>query len=169
MQIDTDGFRSIFGALPTAVAVVTAIDGEGNPRGLTTNTVTALSVEPPMLLVCLDEESTTLPAVHDAGHFVVNFLADSGGGISQTFAGKADDKFAGLRQRPAARAAGAPVLADDIVAHAECEVHSTIRAGDHTIVVGLVRDGAVYDRTPLMYHRRQYFTWPPRQLAATGN
>ncbi|MEV1010936.1 flavin reductase family protein [Streptomyces sp. NPDC049881] len=169
MPIETGSFRSIFGTLPTPVAVITAVDGEGNQRGLTTNTVTALSMEPPMLLVCLDESSTTLPAILDSRFFVVNFLADSGAGISQTFAGKADDKFAGLTQRPAARAGGAPVLADDVVAHAECEVHSTLRAGDHTIVIGTVRDGAVHDRAPLMYHRRQYFRWSPPELAAIGD
>ncbi|WP_171168715.1 flavin reductase family protein [Streptomyces sp. I05A-00742] len=163
MPIDADGFREIFASLPTTVAVVTAVGLDGIPRGMTTNTVTALSRNPPLLLVCMDEASQTLPAVRESGFFAVNFLADSGDGISQTFAGKAPDKFARFDHLPARQAGGAPVFTADVVAHAECSVHAEIPAGDHSIVIGAIRAGAARDRAPLMYHRRSYSSWPPAQ------
>ena len=63
-------------AFPTGVAVVTTLDAEGGPRGLTTNALCAVSAEPPLLLVCVDRESRTLPALLHSGRFVVNFLVD---------------------------------------------------------------------------------------------
>ncbi|MCP2260263.1 NADH-FMN oxidoreductase RutF, flavin reductase (DIM6/NTAB) family [Streptoalloteichus tenebrarius] len=160
MPIDADGFRQIFASLPTTVAVVTTIDGAGTPRGLTTNTVTAVSKEPPLLLVCLDEGSQTLRAVRESGVFVVNFLADSERELSQVFAGKGQDKFGRVRHVPSAAAGGAPVLAAHAIAHAECVVQREIGVGDHTILIGRLEAGAVHDRVPLMYHRRAYSSWP---------
>ena len=155
MTIHAEDFRRIFGCLPTTVAVITA-DG----HGVTTNTVTAVSQDPPMLSVCLDATSRTLTAVRDSGLFAVNFLAGSGQAISQVFASKAVDKFTGLTHRPAVHAGGAPVFVDDVVAHAECEVHAELPMGDHSIIIGLIHAGTATERPPLMYYRRQYSVWP---------
>jgi len=156
--IGSTQFRQVFACLPTAVAVVTTKDGQGLPRGITTNTVAAVSQNPPMLSVCLDRGSATLAAIRDRGRFAVNFLAETGAGISQVFAQKAPDKFSLIRQ-PWTDAGGGPVFADDVVAHAECFVHSEIEMGDHSIIVGVVSGGSTHERAPLMYYRRQYSSW----------
>jgi flavin reductase (DIM6/NTAB) family NADH-FMN oxidoreductase RutF len=152
-------FRRVFGSLPTAVAVVTTLDTAGRPTGTTANTVTALSLEPPMLLVCLDMTSATLAAVRGHGFFAVNFLAETGTEISQALARKAPDKFAQVRHAWVEGIAGSPVFTDDVVAHAECRLHSEIVAGDHAIVVGLISGASVHERSPLMYHRGRYSPW----------
>lgn len=158
--IGPEEFRQVFGSLPTAVAVVTTRDEAGRPTGTTTNTVTALSMEPPMLLVCLDLGSATLAAVRHHGFFAVNFLAETGAEISQALARKAPDKFAQVEQASADGIEGSPVFTDDVVAHAECRLHQEIVAGDHAIVVGLISAASAHERSPLMYHRGRYSTWP---------
>jgi flavin reductase (NADH) len=161
--VTPEEFREIFGTLPTTVAVVTTRDDAGLPTGTTTNTVTAVSLDPPMLLVCLDLTSATLAAIRSHGYFAVNFLAETGTDISQRLAQKAADKFARLQHASVEGLAGAPVFTDDVVAHAECTVHEEIVAGDHAIVIGLIAGGSAHERAPLMYHRGTYSSWHPRQ------
>lgn len=160
MSMDRALFREIFAALPSAVSVITALDGAGVPCGLTSNTVCAVSQEPPLLLVCVDRGSRTLPALWHTGAFVVNFLAAHAEHVSRVFAGKSPAKFDRLRTAPAAAAAGAPILLDNLVAHAECVLHDSLPAGDHWILVGRIVAGAVYEHSPLIYVRRGYAAWP---------
>ena len=87
-------------AFPTGVAIVTTLEPDGTPRGLTTNAVTSVSAEPPILLVCVDRNSRTLPALLHTKRFVVNFMRSDHVEICQLFASKADDKFAAWRGRP---------------------------------------------------------------------
>lgn len=163
--IESTQFRQIFACLPTTVAVVTTRDAEGLPHGITTNTVTAVSHDPPMLSVCLDQNSVTLTAIRDHGLFVVNFLAETGAEISRIFAEKSASKFSRIRQAAADAHDGGPVFTDDVVAHAECSVHSEIVMGDHSIIVGLIHDGSARERRPLMYYRREYSSWRSAQVA----
>jgi flavin reductase (DIM6/NTAB) family NADH-FMN oxidoreductase RutF len=156
MPVPEARFREIFAELPTAVAVVTAVGEDGIPRGLTCNAVCSVSMSPSLLLVCVDKRSQTLPAITEARAFVVNFLADDRAPVSDRFAGKAPDKFAGLRWVPAQGAGGAPVLTDAIAAAAECRVEAAIEAGDHWIFVGRVEDVVLAGRPALMYFRREY-------------
>lgn len=162
-------FRRIFGGLPTAVAVVTTRDASGRPTGTTTNTVTAVSLSPPILSVCLDRASATLAAIRGHGSFAVNFLADTGEQISRVLAQKSADKFSQIRSPSVEGVSGAPVFTEDVVAHAECTLHSEIVMGDHSIVVGVIHDGAAHERTPLMYHRGAYSPWQqPEQDGLPG-
>ncbi|MFI6736350.1 flavin reductase family protein [Nonomuraea sp. NPDC050451] len=153
--VDAGRFRAIFGALPTAVAVVTVLDRDSVPRGLTCNAVTAVSLRPPLLLVCVDRQARSLPALRRSGAFAVNFLAEGRHELAARFAGKGEDKFAGLRWTPSP-ANGAPLLAQDVVAHAGCRLVEVIEAGDHWILLGLVESGDVHDRPPLVYRNGEY-------------
>nr|UUG47318.1 flavin reductase family protein [Amycolatopsis sp.] len=161
MAVDKPLFREIFAALPTTVAVLTTLDADSIPRGLTVNAICAVSASPPLLLACVDKTSDTLPALVASRVFVVNFLAAHAAESSRRFAGKGADKFAGLDFRPAARAGGAPILLDQVVAHAECVVHDVIEAGDHWLFLGRIEGGGVHSRAPLIYYRRAYAAWPP--------
>lgn len=161
VPVDLDLFRALVGSFPTGVTVVTTLGVDGTPRGLTSNAFSSVSAVPPLLLVCVDKRSNTLPALEASGAFVVNFLAAGRDAVSNTFASKVDDKFAGLHWEPSTLSRGAPILVDDVIGYAECTTHQVIDAGDHAIFLGRIEGGAVNaDVRPLMYYRRQYATWP---------
>jgi flavin reductase (DIM6/NTAB) family NADH-FMN oxidoreductase RutF len=156
MSIVPQDFFDIMSAFPTGVAVVTTLDVDGEPRGLTTNALCAVSAEPPLLLVCVDKESRTLPALQHSRRFVVNFLAEQRDGLARLFASKADDKFAGVAWEPGL--GGMPCLAQDSLAYAECVTDRELEAGDHVVITGLVVGGMAPDpaSVPILYFRRKY-------------
>jgi flavin-dependent trigonelline monooxygenase, reductase component len=156
------------GSFPTGVTIVTTIAADGVPRGLTSNAVCSVSVEPPLLLFCLDKRSTTLPALLESKAFVVNFLAAGRGDLATRFATPTADKFAGTRWEPSTLAGGSPILVDDNIAHAECTVSQVVDAGDHFIIIGLIAAGSSNGGTPLMYLRRTYAAWPDSEPAPPG-
>ena len=149
-------FVAIMAAFPTGVAIVTAVDVDGTPRGLTTNAVTSVSLAPPILLVCLDLKSRTLPAVRRSGRFVVNFMSAGCEAVCRKFASKDDDKFEHVRWEPGL--GGAPLLSGHAVAVAECAVRDDLDVGDHAVLTGLVEAGSPPESTsePLLYFRRAY-------------
>jgi len=152
MSIEAETFRQIAASFPTGVVIVTA----AGPRGLTTNAVTAVSLDPPLLLVCIDRTSRTLPAITDARGFVVNYLAAGRAELAQRFATKAEDKFEGVSWKSSRAANGAPILRDDVVAWAECTLESEHGAGDHIIIVGRIEEGGAPGGAALTYFRRAY-------------
>jgi 3-hydroxy-9,10-secoandrosta-1,3,5(10)-triene-9,17-dione monooxygenase reductase component len=146
--------RETMGNFATGVCVVTAV-GHHGPTGLTTNAVTSLSLEPPLLLVCFDNESRTLPVVREAGRFAVNVLRAGQEELAATFASKAmpDEKFAAVTHTVAH---GVPVL-DDALAWLVCELREQHPGGDHTIGVGAVTEmGHAQDGDPLVFFRGAY-------------
>jgi flavin reductase (DIM6/NTAB) family NADH-FMN oxidoreductase RutF len=149
-------FVAIMAAFPTGVAIVTALDVDGTPRGLTTNAVTSVSLAPPILLVCLDLTSRTLPAVRRSGRFAVNFMSAGCEAVCRKFASKADDKFDHVRWEPGL--GGVPLLSGHAVAVAECVVRDDLDVGDHAVVTGLVETGSPPESTsePLLYFRRAF-------------
>ncbi len=165
MPLDAAAFRSVMGAFPTGIVIVTTLDGTGVPKGLTTQSFISVSTGPPLLLVSLAKTSRTLRALLSTRAFVVNFLAADRGDLATRFASKDEDKFTGVAWRPAASAKGAPILADDSVAYAECVLSREIDAGDHTLLLASVEDGAVLSGAPLMYYRRTYAAWPEERDA----
>ena len=160
MPVGLDLFRSIVGSFPSGVTIVTALDADGAPRGLTSNAFASVSADPPLLLVCVDKGSQTLPALQSACGFVVNFLAAGRGDLSNRFASKHTNKFEDVVWRPSEICGGAPILADDVIAYAECLTEQVVEAGDHFIFVGRIEGGVVTDGAPLMYFRRCYAAWP---------
>jgi flavin reductase (DIM6/NTAB) family NADH-FMN oxidoreductase RutF len=168
MAVDAGRFRELFGSFPTTVSIVTTLDGAGEPRGFTCNAVSAVSVDPPLLLVCVGKGSRSLPALQHSGAFVVHVLADGGQDASERFAGKSADKFAGHTWRPSEVAGGAPVLSGIALGHAECTVVQRVEAGDHWILIGRVEGAEVFSGRPLLYHQRAYSVWESAaELAGT--
>jgi len=157
--MDRATFFAIMGAFPTGVAVVTALDADDQPRGLTTNALCSVSANPALLLVCVDKNSNTLPALRHSKKFVVNYLSAGRGDLANTFASKDPEKFAGVSWRPAHN--GMPWLHTDTLAYAECSVHEELEAGDHFIFLGKVEGGQTPapGTKPLIYFRRSYGTW----------
>ncbi len=160
MAIDPDTYREILTNFPSGVAVVTARDGDGRNYGLTVSAFCAVSLEPPLVLVCIDKASTTLPAMREAGGFTVNLLASGAEELALRFATKSGDKFAGLDWEDPPIPQGGPILAQDSVGYAVCTNYSETEAGDHWIFVGSVAAGEVHaHETPLVYGRRQFAAW----------
>jgi flavin reductase (DIM6/NTAB) family NADH-FMN oxidoreductase RutF len=157
--MDRATFFAIMGAFPTGVGIVTTLDQEQQPKGLTTNALCSVSADPALMLVCVDKHSNTLPALRHSKRFVVNYLSAGRGDLANTFASKEPDKFAEVAWRPAHN--GMPLLHVDSIAHAECEVTQEIEAGDHIIFIGEVNAGQppAPGTKPLMYFRRTYATW----------
>ncbi|MBV9101354.1 MAG: flavin reductase family protein [Candidatus Dormibacteraeota bacterium] len=162
MAVEGDLFRQVLGSFPAGVTVVTAVDADDSPKGLTSTAVTSVSASPPLLLVCVDRTSNTLPAIEHSQAFVVNFLAAGEEWLALRFASKAPDKFSGLSWTRSEVAAGAPVLSDHVVAHAECVVTERIEAGDHIIFIGQIEHGVVREGVPLMFFRHEFAPWPFR-------
>ncbi len=161
MPVDEATFRRVLGSFPAGVAVVTALGEDGRPRGLTSSAVSAVSLDPALLLVCVDRTSNTLPALRHRRSFVVNFLAEGGDERARRFATKDDDKFRGVSWQPSEVAQGAPILVDDCVAYAECVTVQELEAGDHVVLLASIEGGdAVVDRTPLVFLRGVYRAWP---------
>jgi len=159
MPIDAERYKSLAASFPTGVAIVTARDADGTPKGLTTISFVGLSIEPPLMLVTIARTSRTLGALLAARAFVINFVRVGAEDVAARFATKDEDKFAGIRWEPSANAAGAAILRDAAHAYAECALKDAIEAGDHWILVGQVEGGEVLGGEPLLYYRRRYAAW----------
>ena len=151
--VEPNNFREAISALPTGVTVVTAI-GERGPSGATANAVTSLSLDPPMMLACLDRGSRTLVSVRAAGAFAVNVLAAGQEEIARRFSSKdpEPEKWEGLDwdERD-----GAPRIAGALL-WVRCELRDLIDGGDHLIATGPVLDLDHNDGEPLIFHRGGY-------------
>jgi 3-hydroxy-9,10-secoandrosta-1,3,5(10)-triene-9,17-dione monooxygenase reductase component len=151
--MDQRRFRDTVGAFPTGVTVVTA-RGAGGPAGLTTNAFTSLSLDPPLVLVCFDNASRTLPVVRESGRFAVNVLRRGQEELAAVFASKRvqADKFADVAH---AERDGVPVL-DDALAWLVCSVTELLPGGDHTVGIGAVEAMESFDGEPLLFWRGGY-------------
>jgi flavin reductase (DIM6/NTAB) family NADH-FMN oxidoreductase RutF len=156
MTVEAMSFRQFFGSVPAAVSIITTVGGDGAPRGFTCTALSAVSLDPPLLLICVDEKSSTLPALESTGAFVVNMVGSGGQDVARAFAGPPADRFTGVSWRPSTVAAQSPIL--DMIAHAyaECVVVRSICAGDHRILLGRVCSVDVLPRHPVVYQRGRY-------------
>lgn len=147
-------FRRVLGCFATGVTIVTSIQEDGTPCGLTANSFTSVSLDPPLVLVCLDARSNSLGAIRGSGAFAVNILGESQRELSGRFASKLPDKFGGSRWSRAVT--GAPTL-EGALAWLDCRVERTFTAGDHEIVIGRVVALGDNAGSPLGYFRGGYF------------
>lgn len=152
-EIDARALRQALGQFATGIAVVTAIDPDGEPIGLTVNSFSAVSLTPPLVLWCLDNRSHNLAAFQAARHHAINILSLAQEDLSSRFATWPVDRFAGLQWTPAA--GGAPVLAD-CCAHFVVANETSHLSGDHTIFIGRVEHFAHTASEPLIFHSGQY-------------
>jgi len=139
--------------VPTPVTIVTA-PGEPEPAGATANAVASLSLDPPLMLVCLDHRSRTLGALRAAGRFAVNVLPAGREADARTFATTAPhaQKWDGV---DATERSGVPVL-DDAVVWVVCELRDLLDGGDHTIVTGSVLELGTGEGAPLLFLDGEY-------------
>lgn len=147
-------FRDVLGRFASGVTVVTAISN-GEPVGMTCQSFSSVSLDPPLVLFVPARTSRAWPLMQRAGRFCVNFLAAEQFALSDTMAGRGTDKFAGVDWHPSPTT-GSPVLSGAL-AHVDCTIHAVHEAGDHYVVIGRVVDLADHDDAdPLLFHRGRY-------------
>lgn len=156
---DVRKFRNALGCFTTGVAVVTTREGEGTPIGITVNSFASVSLDPPLVLWCLDKQSDTLSVFDKATHFTVNVLREEHQEVSSRLARKGDHSLEGVELLHGE--SGTPALAEAL-AHFECEIEARHDAGDHVIMIGRVmKFDYVEEGRPLLYHRGGYQFLPP--------
>ncbi len=152
LAIDNNEFRRVLGHFATGVTVVTAAYDDVL-YGITVSSFTSLSLDPQLVLICINKDVPSHAALQGTGHFAVNILAEDGEHLSRTFASRELDKFKGIAFHTGAN--GAPLL-DAALATLECGVVREADGGDHTIFIAEVTAAAATDDKPLLYYRSGY-------------
>ena len=155
MSIETALFRQLLGCFPTGVAIITTCAGDGRPAGLTCNSFSSVSLEPPLVLFSLRKASSLLDTFTDAQGFVINILSQRQDALSGRFASsKINDKFEGVGWRKGEL--GMPVI-DDCLASFECITYACHEAGDHYVFIGEVKhmNGGPAEQA-LVYYKGAY-------------
>lgn len=160
--IDPRELRKALGAFVTGVTVVTTHDEDGVPRGFTANSFTSVSLDPPLVLVCLANTAGSYQAFATASGYAINILAETQREVSNTFATRSADRFSCVEWRKGP--AGNPIF-EGTVAWLDCEMHETIEAGDHMVLIGRVVGFNATPHPPLGYCRGAYMTFGLEQEA----
>jgi flavin reductase (DIM6/NTAB) family NADH-FMN oxidoreductase RutF len=143
-------YRQALGSFLTGVTVVTTTDSDGNDRGMTANSFTSVSLDPPLILFCIDRRAGSYDAFTTAAGYAVHILGSHQQDIAKAFASKSLDKFAGLRLRRSTT--GAAIL-DDAHAVLDCVAHEIVPAGDHAVIIARVNAFAIEDKRPLGFYQ----------------
>jgi flavin reductase (DIM6/NTAB) family NADH-FMN oxidoreductase RutF len=158
-SFSTRDFRSALGMFATGVTIVTTVNAEGAPVGLTANSFNSVSLEPPLVLWSLSRAAASLHAFQAGSHYAIHVLAADQKELAERFASKATDRWQGLQATPGA--GGAPLIAG-AAATFECFNRSRYDEGDHVIFVGEVeRCNWRPDATPLLFHGGRFYTEHP--------
>lgn len=162
MALPKDEFRRLIGCFATGVTIITAARGE-EVRGMTANAVTSVSLDPLLLLVCVDKSTITHQFMEESAAFAVNILAEDQEQISRALASRESmdaRRLVGYAYRPGQN--GAPIL-EGCVAYLECRVAEIFPGGDHSIFIGQVEEGSIMrEAQPLIFYRGKYVklaTW----------
>ncbi|WP_406109178.1 flavin reductase [Streptomyces sp. NBC_01003] len=151
--VDPDLVRGVHRKFITGVTVVTT-DDAGTPRGLAVNAFSSISLDPPMVLVCVQRSSSTHPVLHRSTHLGINILAADQLDVAKTFASKGDNKFADLQWAPGEH--GSPLI-EGSSAQLEVEIGERLEAGSHTVFTGRVVSAHHADLAPLVYSGGGFF------------
>lgn len=152
-SIGNDAFRAALARFPSGVTIVSVRDADGADHGMTVSAFCSLSLDPPLVLACVDRAATVLPHLRSAAMFGVSILAAGQDALSVRFADQAVERFEGV---PFTRSTKGPALLDGAVAHLLCRRVSEFDGGDHVILVGEVESAQVHGDEPLLYALRRY-------------
>ena len=155
LRVTGEQFRRACGRFATGVTIATVLDAAGAPHGLTVSSFTSVSLEPPLVLICLGHDVTTISHFRSATHFGINVLADDQQVLSERFARKGRDRFDRIQWHPGAT--GVPLLAGSL-AEMEFAIQRRVEMGDHDVFVGKMVHARVAEGAPLIhfascYHR----------------
>ncbi len=154
MAVSSEEFRHALGRFASGVTVVTVADERGEATGLTVSAFSSVSLNPPLVLVCIDNRSTSIPVIESVGSFAVNVLTKDQAHLSNRFASRDVNKFDGVAWSKGSL--GMPLLSGAL-AQLECTLAKTVDAGDHTLFIGQVEATNVEDsEQPLLYFNGNY-------------
>lgn len=156
--VEQAAYRQLMSAFPTGVTVVTTLDRDGLPAGLTCSSLTSVTLDPPTLLVCVHQDSRPGGLIVERGSFAVNLLHSRGRDAAEVFAGSSRDRFCHVSWAPSP-ALGLPWLTTCALAVAECYVSDTRVVGDHTVIFGQVVGARQQQDVPLLYGLRRFSSW----------
>jgi flavin reductase (DIM6/NTAB) family NADH-FMN oxidoreductase RutF len=151
--VTSEEFRRACGRFATGVTIASVLDAAGGPHGLTVNSFTSVSLEPPLVLICLGQAVSIIEHFRAARYFGINVLTEGQRDISDHFARKGHDRFGSLEWHPGET--GVPLL-PGVLAAIECAVHKRFTAGDHDIFVGEMVSARVAKGDPLIYFASRY-------------
>ncbi len=149
--MDSSQFRQLCGRFATGVVVVTATDRLGAHHGMTANSFTSVSLDPPLVSINVEREASFHAVIAAADRFAINILATGQEAISRHFAGPEAHRFDDYRSTGSGQ-----VILEGAIAAIECEGYTRFEVGDHTVFVGRVIGGEVKDGRPLLYFRGGY-------------
>lgn len=152
-KIDPLDLRHVLGKFLTGVTVVTTLDQHGTPLGFTANSFTSVSLDPPLILVCLASSAGLAAVFGKTESFAINILSTEQESISNNFASKKEDRFADTEW--ASKSTGSPIIAGS-AAWLDCEMYNKFEAGDHIILVGKIVEIQKADVAPLGYCEGRY-------------
>jgi 4-nitrophenol 2-monooxygenase / 4-nitrocatechol 4-monooxygenase, reductase component len=150
--LTSEAFRHVIGHFASGVTVITSQVGD-IPYGTTASAVSSLSVEPPMVLICMNRSSQTGTAVARSGRFAINILREDQHDLARRFASKDPDKFAGL---PLRRATDGQPLLKEALAHLVCRVTEEVEGGTHVVFIATVDEAIAHGGAPLAYFRGEF-------------
>jgi flavin reductase (DIM6/NTAB) family NADH-FMN oxidoreductase RutF len=158
LAVDPLEFRGIIGHFVTGVTVITTAAGD-QLHGMTANAVSSLSLDPVMVLICVDKSTHTHRVLDQGGVFTVNILGEQQESVSRIFAKKSEPETGTLRGQAFRRGeTGAPIL-EGCLAYVECRVVNVMEGGDHSIFLGeVVSEGVKEEMRPLLFYRGGYHT-----------
>jgi flavin reductase (DIM6/NTAB) family NADH-FMN oxidoreductase RutF len=160
--IAPEQFRAVLGRFASGITVVTALDDAGHPHGMTVSAFSSLSLDPPLVLVCIGGDATLAPLLATRERLGVSILAASQRSLSQRFASRVPDRFAGVAH--AMVHPGVPVL-EGALGWMGCRIVARHPAGDHVIYVGEVQSAGTGEAPPLAYYRGAYASLVPADAA----
>ena len=153
--METSAYRKVLGNFPTGVTVIAAFDDRDAPWGLTANSFCSVSLDPPLILVCLDRRGRAWPVFSQAAQFSVNMLAGGQDQLARHFASPAPNRFATAAWTPGE--ASTPLL-PETASWLECRTDRLIDVGDHAMLIGAVVSYGQRNLTPLGFCRGTFFT-----------
>lgn len=158
MPVSSADFRSALSRFASGVTVVTTKDSDGKLFGITVSAFCSVSLDPPLVLICIEKTTGSHHAFEQSGRFTVNILASNESSVSDHFASLIEDKFAGVDH--AVDEHGIPILTGSL-ATLQCSLFKALDGGDHSIFIGEVEHVIVRDADPLVYFRGSYSTVAP--------
>lgn len=157
MAIDVRELRNVMGHFVTGVTVITTRDTNGKPFGLTANAFSSLSLDPPLVLICVDKKVDCYACFEGSKVFAINFLSEEQEHLSRRFATKGIEKFEGLTYKTGE--CGVPLL-EGAMGYIECKLLNGYDGGDHTIYVGEILDATASGERPLVFFKGKYYRLP---------
>jgi flavin reductase (DIM6/NTAB) family NADH-FMN oxidoreductase RutF len=153
MSVDQSAFRAVLGRFASGVTIITALDRRKRDIGMTVSAFASVSLDPPLVLICIDHSASVYNTLSKATHFTANILSEGQESIARRFAESDGDRFDGIGYD---RGQNGAALLLDVLGHIECRVVARHEAGDHDIIVGCVEVAETNQGKPLLYYRGGY-------------